>query len=418
MLDVGSPDRFTFVEGAKMKLPSVASRVPVSVRVRAAAALAFGFAAAFPIRGLAATHVVRPDGSGDFATIQQAVNAAAAGDVIELGSGTFTGPGNRDIQVPNRQLTIRSQAGDPGACVIDCEDAARGFHVVPSTEGTVLQGLTVTRGRSSHWGGALETAHSYAGITVVDCVFLRNSAADGGAVADNQSTFRRCRFLENSAYWGGAVAAFATAPNQITSRFEDCEFSDNSASSAAAAVALEVCALGARADRDPSFANCLFARNSAPGGGIVGLLGVSPTFEYCTFANNANSAGAIIDCHFAGYWPANPVISNTVIAFSAAGSPVVCDSQSDPTLLCCDLFGNAGGDWVGCVAGQAGSNGNFSQDPIFCDAANGDYTVAAGSPCAPGNNPYCGRVGALPVGCSGPVPAEIVRWGGLKWKYR
>ncbi len=74
---------------------------------------------------------VCPDGQPpevDFPTIQQAVDAAAAGDVIELCDATFTGLQNRNIHFDQKVLTLRSRSGDPAACVIDCD----GRHVIPS----------------------------------------------------------------------------------------------------------------------------------------------------------------------------------------------------------------------------------------------------------------------------------------------
>jgi hypothetical protein len=56
-------------------------------------------------------------------------------------------------------------------------------------------------------------------------------------------------------------------------------------------------------------------------------------------------------------------------------------------LSCCDLFGNAGGDYVGRIGGQIGIDGNFSADPAFCDTLNGDFTLGDCSPCLPGNHP-------------------------------
>lgn len=49
-----------------------------------------------------------------------------------------------------------------------------------------------------------------------------------------------------------------------------------------------------------------------------------------------------------------------------------------------------------------GAAGNISIDPIFCNAAGGNYTLNSHSPCAPGHHPLganCGVIGALPVGC-------------------
>ncbi len=71
----------------------------------------------------AATYVVRPDGTGDFPTIQAAIDAVSAGDTIELTDGTFTGSGNRDISV-SKTLTLRAQNGPGGSCIIDCEGSS------------------------------------------------------------------------------------------------------------------------------------------------------------------------------------------------------------------------------------------------------------------------------------------------------
>lgn len=43
---------------------------------------------------MAVTYTISPDGSGDFPTIQAAIDTASAGDIIELTDGTSTGEGN------------------------------------------------------------------------------------------------------------------------------------------------------------------------------------------------------------------------------------------------------------------------------------------------------------------------------------
>jgi hypothetical protein len=68
---------------------------------------------------------------------------------------------------------------------------------------------------------------------------------------------------------------------------------------------------------------------------------------------------------------------------------------------CTDIYGNAGGDWVGNLAGQLGVNGNISEDPLFCDAANGNLQLDFSSPCLFAE---CGTMGAWGIGC----PAEGV----------
>jgi len=86
-------------------------------------------------------------------------------------------------------------------------------------------------------------------------------------------------------------------------------------------------------------------------------------------------------------------------------------------LTCCDLHGNAGGDWVWGIGDQFGLNGNIREDPLFCDPENGDFTLDCNSPCAAENSPECGQIGAWPVGC-GPTPVMDTTWGAIKSLFR
>lgn len=95
-----------------------------SARIMLVAALIIGGAA----QASATTYVVSPDGPGDYPTIQAAVDAVVDYDVIELADGTFTGDGNRDIEVPAKNITIRSEGGDPMSCIVDCQGSARAEH--------------------------------------------------------------------------------------------------------------------------------------------------------------------------------------------------------------------------------------------------------------------------------------------------
>ncbi len=77
--------------------------------------------------------------------------------------------------------------------------------------------------------------------------------------------------------------------------------------------------------------------------------------------------------------------------------------MSSCTLTCCDVYGNAGGNYVDCIAAQQGISGNISEDPLFCGSANPaePYSLRDDSPCAAPNNPGCGQIGAYGVGCAG-----------------
>jgi hypothetical protein len=153
---------------------------------------------------VATVYVIRPDGTGDFPTIQAAVDAAMDGDVIELTDGTFTGPDNRGIAFGGKSLTVRSQSGDPHGCIIDGAGVARGFrgHLNGSVEG-----ISVIHGHGDAYGGAIYI--NAGALTVRRCVFSDNHApANGGAAfidLCSRITFEECVFAGNSSSAGGGI---------------------------------------------------------------------------------------------------------------------------------------------------------------------------------------------------------------------
>jgi len=120
-----------------------------------------------------------------------------------------------------------------------------------------------------------------------------------------------------------------------------------------------------------------------------------PSFTNNTFVRNSAVTGSAVYSE-----NSVPSLQNCIVAYGSSPNTVFCWSASSvPIFTCCDIFGNTGGDWVGCIADQAGTIGNFSADPLFCDTANGDFKIHECSPCAPENN-GCGLlIGAEAVGC-------------------
>jgi hypothetical protein len=407
----------------------------------------------------AATYVVRPDGTGDFATIQAAIDAAAGGDVIALADGTFTGPGNRDIDYHGKAITVRSQSGDPSTCVINCGgsdgNSHRGFRFNTNEgPGSVLEAVTVTRGFMDGdvtWpndcGGAVWCL--FAAPTITRCVFSENHAgSEGGAVWTNGGSpgISDCRFFMNEARDGGGLSCTGGAPT-----VEDCTFTGNRGDSFGAGIfcygsdaRVTRCILVGNVVRHgavacqggaPRFNACILSDNQSRWGnsGAVYCVNSSPTWESCTFLNNqgavaggmlAVSSSITIDgCTFYGNsheaieLPGSSTLdmTNSIVALTP-GHVVGCHQGSNAVLACCDLYHN-GENWTGCIADQLGVNGNISVDPLFCDAPGGDLTLESASPCAPENNPECGQIGAWPVGC-GSTPAQSVTWGALKMLFR
>ena len=374
----------------------------------------------------ATTYVVQPDGSGDFATIQEAVLACVNGDAVRLGSGVFTGPGNRDVDFYGRNITIASLGGDPAGCIIDCQassgDRHRGF-VLQSNEGpsAVLRGIKITGGYApdspSIPGGGAVLCYGSVSPLIEDCVFEENHSglsydhAAGAIYIDQESdpTIRGCVFRKNSAYFGGAVGL----NHYSYASLEYCVFIENTG-------VLGGAVWGNACTKD----HCIFLRNSAEYGGAIWGNGWDIDVSVsCTYAYNSVSmlGGAFFE--MANY--GGPVqIIDSIIAFSTTGAGIYVDPTVPLELSCTDIHGNAGGDWIEPFLAQVDMNGNFGADPCFCDAELEDLQLCADSWCLAGHHPWgCSQlVGALGEGCGdcscgGPVPTERNSWGELKVRY-
>lgn len=420
------------------------------------------------------TYLVCPDGSGDFTTIQAAINASVNGDIIELCDATFTGNGNWDIAFLNRAITIRSQSGDPENCIIDCEEygtSHRGFNFVSGEgPGSVLEGVTIKNGSSSppigFQGGGIYCSNS--SPTINNCILYENGASSygGGMACDNSSPLLTdCVFSNNSGYSGGGGMY---CKNNSSPILTNCIFSDNSVDWGPEGGGGMICD-----NSSPTLTRCIFSGNSATagynGGGMLCMNNSSPNLTDCLFSNNstyafgggahfggaypggtyptltnctfygnsANGGGGvggsgsgiitINNCTFfgnstkgvggAGVCLQGPTadIENTIIAFSTEGGAIYCYPSSSVTITCCDIYRNTGGDYTGCIEYQNGINGNISLHPLFCDPVNGDFTLRDNSPCAPFSPPNntCDLIGAWPVGCgSDPVTYLVCPDGG------
>ncbi len=317
---------------------------------------------------LVATHAhawiwtVHPDGTGDFPTIQAALDAASSGDVIQLGDGVFTGPGNRDLNSNFLDVDIISMSGDPDLCIIDCQGSAGdphfGISYGTNPASMILRGITITRAYSGTSGGAIRT--DYCGVQVSDCIF------------SNNTTLSR----------GGAVSAIGA----YTPSFENCRFDWNDASGGLGG------AIYYEDECSPVVTSCIFTSNTAINGGAIHMQdGLVATVTSSTFWSNT---GPVI---FAGT-DTEMYLDKCILAFNT-GEAVADYFSAMFRASCCCIFGNTGGNYTGPLAGASGIDGNLEVNPVMCNPAGGDYHLHSTSPCAPLSNPSCGQIGALPVGC-------------------
>ena len=342
----------------------------------------------------AATLHVCPDGSGDFPTIQAAVDAASSGDTIALCDATFIGPGNRDVRV-EEQLEFS------GPATIDCEGEGRAFLLYADCG---FYGLTFRNG-SANSGGAIYAAPPDIGARIFGCRFENNSAVSGGAIhldswdlaVANRGEFfvSDTIFLENHTSGSSGVIKMLG----VNAHFVGCRFERNTAGGYGGIMH--------NVNASTLFEECLFVDNEAEGrGGVTSCEYV--TFRRCTLVGNRAGAGAHIDLGFDNV----ASIDHCILAFGRGGGSIVCDEIGEIHVICSDIFGNVGGDWPSCIEDQ--QDENLSIDPRFCPF---DYTLREDSPCAPDHSGDCDLIGALPVAC-GTTAIDAKSWGSVKALYR
>lgn len=320
-------------------------------------------------------------------TIQAGIDSASAGDTVLVACGTYTwtGEGTGGFYGLVRMksgVCLRSETGRANCVTIDAENQGRVIYCELLESSSRIEGFTFTRGDT------------------VDC---------GAGILCEQSSPRiaHCRFIGNSSDWlGGGMYCHESFPTVI-----DCVFADNFCLWYGGGIYCSSCS--------PSFIRCQISNNSSgqrAGGVYCGVS--SPTLVRCTLVCNfAPVAGGIYA--LASDWSgeiSSPILENTIIAFSSQGEAILCDEDSEANLTCCDVYGNAGGDWVGCIADQYGVSGNICEDPLFCDDC---LYLQECSPCVEGYG--CGRIGRYGVGCpcgGGPTAVEETSWSSLKALYR
>jgi hypothetical protein len=165
---------------------------------------------------------------------------------------------------------------------------------------------------------------------------------------------------------------------------------------------------------------CLFAHNSAgTGGGMANYGGASTMIAGgCTFVMNevtgARGVGAGIMVSDAEVW-----IIDNIIAFSPQGEAVACVEGATVSASACAIYGNAGGDWADCLAGQESQANNYDGDPLFCDMYQDNFYLCENSYCRLGGNPAETQIGCYGVECDAcESPVEMQSWGAIKALFR
>lgn len=179
----------------------------------------------FPSSAFAATYYVAQDGTGDFETISDAIDAADDGDRIEVSAGTYEEAidfGGKDLEivgVDGSASTILDGGGALGAVTFFSGE----------TSEALLQGFTVHN--DTYRGLMIKDSSPTLVDLVIEDMSLSSLNGGGAFIQNGTPTFTSCVFQDNAASSGGHVYL---QMGRVT--FTDTTFTGGSASNQGGAI--------------------------------------------------------------------------------------------------------------------------------------------------------------------------------------
>ncbi len=322
-----------------------------------------------------------------YSTIQSAITAAVNGDTVLVADGTYTGTGNKNLDLGGRSILVLSENG-PDSCVIDCQNSGRGFYFHSGEDtSAVVSGFKIINGYAGDGGGGMKMVSS-SNPKIINCIIERcvdaaSIGQGGGIFCDNSSpVLEDCRIVgcktTGSAGFGGGIHCMNSSAvfrncvirndstggilafgggvyyNHSNITFLNCDFIENFSSFDCGAV----CEVGS--DCTPVFKECLFQDNSSSMGGGIYFESSNQVVDRCVFHRNTSTGSGSGALHL---YHGNPVITNCTFTgnISAAGPGAIkMESTSFLTMVNTIVESNTG-------AGAINFTGNSSAAITYSD---------------------------------------------------
>ncbi len=307
----------------------------------------------------------------DQPTIQAGIDAAVNGDTVLVADGTYTGEGNRDIELNGKKITLRSANG-PWNCIIDAQGTEQnphfGFDIHDrETWNSIISGLTISGGYP--YGISVDDASP----VIRDCVVSGNEI--GIALLNNyeRPLIESSRIVHNS-----STGVYATGQSRIVNSI------------------IRFNGRGLACGGHALISNCLIADNSCDGnGGGIYCGGGSPDIRNCTIVDNVATewgGGIYID------YDSDTFLENCIIAGNeaAVGDQYALEHNYDfydPELFISysDVVGSVYiDDYCDVITGP----GVIHEDPLFTTGPLGSHYLsqvpagqAVSSPCVDTGDP-------------------------------
>ncbi len=314
----------------------------------------------------------------DFASIQEAINAAAAGDTIVVRAGTYV----ENIDFGGKEIVVKSESG-PDVTILD---GGQSGSVVTfgSGEGpnSVLDGFTVANGTGTDFAGHPAGGGIFCGPaaspTITGNVVRDNNCWDGGGihVFDHSSPVISGNLITNNVCKnGGAINITLSSTPIITGN----ELTANSAPIYGGAI---------RCDRycDALIENNVITDNladSGRGGGIYCFAATATIRGNLITGNEAKKCGGGVYCK-----SCSAVVESNTIAGNRSsaeyGGGIQVSSSADPTIRGNNIYNNS------AFLGGGGINCYYYSEPTICNnniVHNSSDNVGGGINCSHLCNP-------------------------------